>query len=58
MKKSAEDQKLLTPTKPTKAPGAGSWRPPKGFVEVEGDSHIFVDGLPDKPPKGKKSECD
>jgi hypothetical protein len=44
-----------TPTKLTKATVVPSLRPgPKGCVEVDGDSHIFVGGLPGKPPKGKK----
>jgi hypothetical protein len=55
MKKSAEDQKLPITTKPTKVTGASSSRPgPKGFVEVEGDSQIFVGRIAGKAPKDKK----
>jgi len=55
MKKSSDKKKESAPTKPTKATKPLSLRPgPKGFIEVEGDSHIFIGGLPGRPPEDKK----
>ena len=40
--------------KPEVPTNATSWRPPEGFTEVEGESHIFVGGFPCAPPKKVK----
>jgi hypothetical protein len=52
MKKSSDNMKQPTPTKPAKATGGSSKPLPAGFIEDNTPSQqIFVGGLLGKPPK-------